>query len=108
MFIGSRRSEYPGSFVSSTEGGVRAEPVRLDQLAQVGDVGLNTGAWSTRRILVPQIVDQAIGRHHLVCIDDEHTEQRPHHSRRQHRYLIAVTQRDITEHTDLHRPFRHG
>lgn len=51
------------------------EHVRTERLAEARDVVLERGGGVGRRVLAPQLVDQAVGSHHLVRAEDQECEQ---------------------------------
>ena len=52
------------------------EPVVPDRLSQPGDVDLNGLGGRERRRGAPQRIDQTIGRHHLVRVQQQHGQDR--------------------------------
>jgi hypothetical protein len=50
---------------------LRLDPVRTESLAQPRDVSLKSAARRLRRLVAPHLVDQPLGRHHPVRLEDE-------------------------------------
>jgi hypothetical protein len=70
-------------------GAVRLDPLRTERAPQTVHVKLERPKGRCRRIVVPERLDQAIARHHLVRTKQQRREQRTLHRRTQRNGLAV-------------------
>ena len=79
-------------------------PARLEGLSQLGDVHLQRLGRRARRVLTPEIRDQAIGRDDLVSVEKERAEERAlFGSPKCDRAVLVIAHFERTEDSEVHR-----
>jgi hypothetical protein len=69
--------ELPLADPQPVAGRLRLDPLPAEQLAQLRDVDLQSFPTCFRRLLLPQRIDQPVGRDDLVRVQEQNRQQRP-------------------------------
>ena len=78
--------------------GVPRPAIRLQGPAQLGDVHLQRGQHLWRRVVAPQLIDEAFGAHGAAAGGDEHTQQGPRLSAAQRHGVAVAHHLEVAEH----------
>ena len=76
---------------------------RLEQSSQLHDVDLKRRLRGRRDVLAPQVVDQTVGGHHPVGIEQQDREERPRFRRTQRKRSASTTNLGGTENAERER-----
>ncbi len=95
------RQAVPRGLGDEHRGGVAGPAIGLDDVAQARDVGLQRP--EATRVAVPQELDQAIGRHDLVGLEQEQSQHGALLRRPGLDLDVALTQADAPEDLEVHR-----
>ena len=84
-------------------GGTRRDGVGPEHLAQIRDEALEHDLHGPRRLLSPKLIDQAVGCHHLVCVQEKEREHRALLRAAECKRPSAVPRLERSENSEVHR-----
>ncbi len=92
-----------GLELDDVAGRTRRDGVGPEHLAQIRDVALEHDLHGPRRLLPPELVDDAVGCHHLVCVQEKKCEHRALLRAAEGKRPSALPRLERSENSEVHR-----